>query len=507
MSFVVWLLLFQVCQGTSPPGQLRVHVLFHQDVTKTQHDWSMSLIHRSVYKAVTVEEHLLQRMHSRDLIELLVTWQRFLTSDTQSQSIVILVVAKTSTSTSYITDQLTDTFLISFKPNENTQASFCAGGKIKLNAQQTSLDADHYTFASDVFPTTLVDYVALCYNIDHETQSMIAACVNGNVVNETCICDYGFTGDRCQFSDLADLDCSPGYSLMNVNSEPICHCPLPAGGRQYCGAAPCPGQCEYCSRRHSGNICGVMGVELEMIQSDTSPDSATSVATTVTEKSSTVSPIKTSCKNGRQVGSDCICVDGYTGQDCEIGPLYIDCQWENIRVNISHSYRSEIANYYVPNGSFHLCQSRESCQLENCQIEQSFVHGNTDCGARVTRTKSTTTVENNVFWKIPGRNSFIQTGHYECIYEDQVNINTPNANISCCRQSTSHIVEHTSFVVQPQLWRRDKDGSYQLITDSSSWIVDEPIILRLTKSDYSDIRNYQYLGFESCLLVNHQGND
>ena len=111
------------------------------------------------------------------------------------------------------------------------------------------------------------------------------------------------------------------------------------------------------------------------------------------------------------------------------------------------------------------------------------------------------------FLRIPGRNSFIQTGHYECIYEDQVNINTPNANISCCRQSNSHIVEHTSFVVQPQLWRRDKDGSYQLITDSSSWIVDEPIILRLTKSDYSDIRNYQYLGFESCLLVNHQGND
>lgn len=110
-------------------------------------------------------------------------------------------------------------------------------------------------------------------------------------------------------------------------------------------------------------------------------------------------------------------------------------------------------------------------------------------------------------FRIPGRNSFILTGHYECIYEDQVNINTRNANVSCCRQPTSHITEHTSFVIQPQLWRQDKDASYQLITDSSSWILDEPIILRITKSEYSDIKNYQYLGFDSCLLVNHQGND
>lgn len=367
----------------------------------------MSLIHRSVYKAVTIEEHLLQRMHSRDLIELLVTWQRFLTADTNSQSLMILVTANNSSPADHITDQLTDTFLITFKSNEEdattvAKAYFCAGGSIKVDAQQASLDVE--TFAAGVFPTNVVDYAALCYNIEHETQSMITACANGNKVNGTCICDYGFTGDRCQFSDLADLDCSPGYALMTANSEPICHCPMPAGGRQYCGAAPCPGPCEYCSRRHSGDICGVIEIELEMIQSDVmqESESGTTVATTtVTQQASTVAPIKdvSSCKNGKQVGSDCICNDGFTGQNCEIGPLYIDCQWDNIRVNISDSYRTEIANYYVANGTFHLCQSRESCQLDNCQIDQSIGHGNTECGARVTRTKSTTTVENNVFWK------------------------------------------------------------------------------------------------------------
>ena len=107
--------------------------------------------------------------------------------------------------------------------------------------------------------------------------------------------------------------------------------------------------------------------------------------------------------------------------------------------------------------------------------------------------------------RIPGRNSFIPVGHYECIYENQISINKPKAEISCCAQSSAHIVRQNSFNVNPQLWRKDENNAYEMVTDSTSWIIDEPIILRLIKSDYTNNEHYQHLGFESCLLVNHEG--
>ena len=234
---------------------------------------------------------------------------------------------------------------------------------------------------------------------------------------------YGFTGSRCQFADLADLDCSPGYAMMSPHSEPVCHCPQPNGGRQYCGEAPCPGLCEYCSRRSSGDICGVVeiGLNLGLDNQDITMESPnfkivekttttvtptteqtvakpTTTTATATEEAPNVTTV-TDCQNGKKVGSDCICDDGFTGRKCEIGPIYAGCNWDNIQINISDAYQAKIADYYVPGGSFHLCQTRQSCQRENCIIEKSKRHGNTECGAKITRTKSTTTVENNVFWK------------------------------------------------------------------------------------------------------------
>ena len=124
----------------------------------------------------------------------------------------------------------------------------------------------------------------------------------------------------------------------------------------------------------------------------------TTTTATATEEAPNVTTV-TDCQNGKKVGSDCICDDGFTGRKCEIGPIYAGCNWDNIQINISDAYQAKIADYYVPGGSFHLCQTRQSCQRENCIIEKSKRHGNTECGAKITRTKSTTTVENNVFWK------------------------------------------------------------------------------------------------------------
>ena len=99
------------------------------------------------------------------------------------------------------------------------------------------------------------------------------------------------------------------------------------------------------------------------------------------------------------MGSDCICHAGFSGQRCELGPLNVNCTWDRIEVSISAHYRQKVSDYYVPDGTFHLCQSRESCKEENCAIFDSASHDQTGCGARVTQTRDTVTVSNNVFWK------------------------------------------------------------------------------------------------------------
>ena len=61
---------------------------------------------------------------------------------------------------------------------------------------------------------------------------------------------------------------------------------------------------------------------------------------------------------------------------------------------------------------------------------------------RAIRTVQTMTVQNNVFWKLPKIDRFIQVGKYECIY--QWGIHGHN-KIADCELSNSYLLTHKTF--------------------------------------------------------------
>ena len=166
-------------------GQFGVHVIFQTDVSGAQHDWAMKLIRRSMYKASSTEEYVLQQRDMAKQIDLLVKWQDYLVS----RSIMILVATEKSSPVGFINDRLDDTFVIIFGTEQAyPKSSFCAGRKIKLEEEQTCLIVTERQVEEQVYPTNVVDFMSLCYDIDHETESMLVACVNGDLVNDKCIC-------------------------------------------------------------------------------------------------------------------------------------------------------------------------------------------------------------------------------------------------------------------------------------------------------------------------------
>ena len=386
-----------------------------------QQNWARDFARQSLYNSVSFTEKLLQEQEDETrAIDLLKMWQEYLSKNEPDYVVFVLVASGTSQlKSSHVFD---DTFLLLFGNTADSegvlQKPFCAKRSIQLaGSYQTTLEVDDGMLQSEIYPTNLIDFASVCYGIDHDATTKTNACVNGAFVEGQCKCQYGFRGDRCQYSDLAELDCSPGYAKMSTSWEPICDCPEPNGGRQYCGSPPCPGLCEQCSRRRGGNICGTFGIgqtftrdvvlesptfvfnELVTTSSPNREEVTTIKAATTTAV--TANPIKdvNTCEYGYQMGGDCICHAGFSGQRCELGPLNVNCTWDRIEVAISPHYRQKVENYYVPNGSFHLCQSRESCKKENCDIFDSATHDQTGCGARVTKTRNTVTVSNNVFWK------------------------------------------------------------------------------------------------------------
>ena len=166
-------------------GHFGVHAIFQTDVSGAQHDWAMKLIRRSLYKASSTEEYVLQQRDMAEQIDLLVKWQDYLVS----RSIMILVATEKSSPVGFINDRLDDTFVIIFGTERAfPKSSFCAGRKIKLEEEQTCLIVTEREVEEQVYPTNLVDFMSLCYDIDHETESMLVACVNGDLVNDKCIC-------------------------------------------------------------------------------------------------------------------------------------------------------------------------------------------------------------------------------------------------------------------------------------------------------------------------------
>ena len=41
--------------------------------------------------------------------------------------------------------------------------------------------------------------------------------------------------------------------------------------------------------------------------------------------------------------------------------------------------------YYLPNGSFFICQNEDDCKIKNCPIERTFEHSWTECESILTR--------------------------------------------------------------------------------------------------------------------------
>ena len=107
-------------------------------------------------------------------------------------------------------------------------------------------------------------------------------------------------------------------------------------------------------------------------------------------------------------------------------------------------------------------------------------------------------------FRIPNRNSFVYTGHYECIFESKVSINKQQANVTCCQKAVSGIKQYDDYQVASNLWRQ-VDGSYEMVTDTSAWVLDEPVIFRVEKADIKEVDHSRNIGFESCQLTNDEG--
>ena len=76
--------------------------------------------------------------------------------------------------------------------------------------------------------------------------------------------------------------------------------------------------------------------------------------------------------------------------------------------------------------------------------------------------------------------------------------------MTCCQQAVSAIKEYDDYQVSSNLWRK-VDGSYEVVMDTSAWVLDEPIIFRVEKADIKKFYHKRNIGFQSCQLANNEG--
>lgn len=145
--------------------------------------------------------------------------------------------------------------------------------------------------------------------------------------------------------------------------------------------------------------------------------------------------------------------------------------------------------------------------MKNCSIESTFEHSWEQCQSIMTRTGQTLTVQNNVFWKLPKIDRFVQVGKYECIYQSKTNINPASIMSTCCRKSWSRIYGKENIIVKPVLWKLNQaDGSYEQLLDPTSWVVNEPVIVKLDVSDIfkREIDSDFSLKLKTCSLTDSE---
>ena len=396
------------------------------------------------------------------------------------------------------------TFTIWFGVDSNSiprhsvlNSQFCNGGTIKLPNHTTSSDElpineivlDPIQMWNIKKPSSLSDYLSICYNLKSVDTDWKNSCYYGVEDNEgRCLCIEGFYGSRCQSSILFQLNCDDGYASYNNKNEPICYCNSPVGGLQYCGFDPCNGSCiGECSKWKDGIKCDassstssttvgtnskegsntmtssnkpsnapleVTSTESTMTQATifltdettatisepisldferkkndidtrdetvetttveigatsktnihtTSSSTTTTVGTTVATTDgiivhssqlgrqlepaaieTEITRIEECGKHGRRSGNSCICFDGYRGIQCQIPPIDLVCEKDKIQVKLSNEYNKYMEHYYLPNGTFFICQSEKLCTQKICPIKQNFNHTWSECGSILTR--------------------------------------------------------------------------------------------------------------------------
>nr|XP_043900380.1 sushi, nidogen and EGF-like domain-containing protein 1 isoform X1 [Solea senegalensis] len=155
----------------------------------------------------------------------------------------------------------------------------------------------------------------ICEEID-ECRSQ--PCLNdGTCQNQVgsyqCVCNQGFSGNRCQtdINECLSEPCEHGGSCENQPGSYSCHCPQGFKGQNceleqdLCDSSPClnGGVCRG-YRRHYACVCkaGFFGDQCQML-----------------EDPCVLQPCgnRGICRTDRRGNYNCVCKTGYTGKDCE----------------------------------------------------------------------------------------------------------------------------------------------------------------------------------------------
>ena len=78
---------------------------------------------------------------------------------------------------------------------------------------------------------------------------------------------------------------------------------------------------------------------------------------------------------------------------------------------------------------------------------------------------------------------------------------------TCCRKSWSRIYGKENIIVKPVLWKlNEADGSYEQLLDPTSWVVNEPVIVKLDVSDIfkREIDSDFSLQLKTCSLTDSE---
>ena len=92
-------------------------------------------------------------------------------------------------------------------------------------------------------------------------------------------------------------------------------------------------------------------------------------------------------------------------------------------------------------------------------------------------------------------------------YKSKTNINPASLMSTCCRKSWSRIYGKENIIVKPVLWKlNEADGSYEQLLDPTSWVVNEPVIVKLDVSDIfkREIDSDFSLKLKTCSLTDSE---